>query len=192
MLHVDVDRLRAGRPANHCLRPGRLLDDKGNWRARSRRRRPASRTRPKRFTTIAGTPNPANPTHFSADEAARGIPTSIQWLCGGHRDTLGESLSPCCVSSAEGLPKSLLEAAACGRWSATDVPGCGEVVRWEKPGCCDDTPAHLPLRFPVASASVHCHRTRRLEGWSRAAAEQQRHPCSTSNPRLTTQIPAAD
>ena len=38
-------------------------------------------------------------------------------------------------SRREGLPKSLLEAAACGRpMVATDVPGCREIVRPDETG----------------------------------------------------------
>ena len=48
-------------------------------------------------------------------------------------------------SRREGLPKSLLEAAACGRpMIATDVPGCREIVRPGETGLLvpvDDAPA---------------------------------------------------
>ena len=49
-------------------------------------------------------------------------------------------------SYREGLPKSLLEAAACGRaLIATDVPGCREIVRHEKNGLLVPARASAPL-----------------------------------------------
>ena len=55
-------------------------------------------------------------------------------------------------SYREGLPKSLLEAAACGRaLIATDVPGCREIVQNEKNGLL------VPVRTaaPLAAAMAH-------------------------------------
>ena len=81
---------------------------------------------------IAGTPDPANPTSVSEQEAAAwnrepGI------TCLGHVEDIsalwGRSHIAVLPSRREGLPKSLLEAAACGRpMIATDVPGCREIV----------------------------------------------------------------
>lgn len=49
-------------------------------------------------------------------------------------------------SYREGLPKSLLEAAACGRaLIATDVPGCREIVQHEKNGLLVPVRASAPL-----------------------------------------------
>lgn len=81
---------------------------------------------------IAGTPDPANPTSVSDAEAAswsseRGI------ACLGHVTDIAQLWSRAHIavlpSRREGLPLSLLEAAACGRpLVATDVPGCREIV----------------------------------------------------------------
>jgi glycosyltransferase involved in cell wall biosynthesis len=62
---------------------------------------------------------------------------SVEWW--GHRDDMPSALSAasivCLPSYREGLPKVLLEAAACGRaLVATDVPGCREIVRHEQTG----------------------------------------------------------
>jgi len=56
---------------------------------------------------------------------------AVEWW--GHRGNMSEVLAQahivCLPSYREGLPKILLEAAACGRaLVATDVPGCREIV----------------------------------------------------------------
>jgi glycosyltransferase involved in cell wall biosynthesis len=81
---------------------------------------------------LAGDPDPGNPAaipeaklrHWEAD----GL---IEWL--GHVDDMPSLLASADIvvlpSYREGLPKSLIEAAACGRpLVTTDVPGCREVV----------------------------------------------------------------
>ena len=81
---------------------------------------------------LAGTPDPANPASVSEQEAAGwGQEPGITWL--GHVDDISALWARAHIavlpSRREGLPKSLLEAAACGRpMIATDVPGCREVV----------------------------------------------------------------
>ena len=81
---------------------------------------------------LAGTPDPANPASVSNREAASwGQEPGITWL--GHVDDISALWARAHIavlpSRREGLPKSLLEAAACGRpMIATDVPGCREVV----------------------------------------------------------------
>lgn len=82
---------------------------------------------------VAGTPDPSNPAS---------IPQSVidRWredetiMFAGHigdiRTVWAQSHCAVLPSRREGLPKSLLEAAACGRaMIATDVPGCREIVR---------------------------------------------------------------
>jgi glycosyltransferase involved in cell wall biosynthesis len=97
---------------------------------------------------IAGTPDPANPTSVSEQEAAGwGREPGITWL--GHVDDISALWARAQIavlpSRREGLPKSLLEAAACGRpMIATDVPGCREVVLPGETGLLvpyDNTPA---------------------------------------------------
>jgi glycosyltransferase involved in cell wall biosynthesis len=85
---------------------------------------------------IAGTPDPANPASITQDEAAGWVhEPGIAWA--GHVEDISEFWAKAHVaalpSRREGLPKSLLEAAACGRpLIATDVPGCREIVRpWD-------------------------------------------------------------
>ena len=82
---------------------------------------------------IAGEPDPANPASIPAEEiAAWARRPSIEVL--GHVDDIREVWRRAHIavlpSRREGLPKSLLEAAACGRpMVATDVPGCREIAR---------------------------------------------------------------
>ena len=81
---------------------------------------------------LAGDPDPGNPASIpdSAIEQwqADGI---VEWL--GHVDDMPGLLAQADIvvlpSYREGLPKGLIEAAACGRpLVTTDVPGCREVV----------------------------------------------------------------
>jgi glycosyltransferase involved in cell wall biosynthesis len=97
---------------------------------------------------IAGTPDPANPASVSQQEAAEfGREPGNAWL--GHVDDIAALWARAHIavlpSRREGLPKSLLEAAACGRsMVATDVPGCREIVRAGETGILvpyDDAPA---------------------------------------------------
>jgi glycosyltransferase involved in cell wall biosynthesis len=82
---------------------------------------------------IAGDPDPANPASIPPEEVAGWArQPGLQLL--GHVDDICEVWRQAHIavlpSRREGLPKSLLEAAACGRpIVATDVPGCREIAR---------------------------------------------------------------
>jgi len=101
---------------------------------------------------LVGSPDPDNPASISqkileswANEGG------IEWL--GHRTDIAELLAAshivCLPSYREGLPKSLLEALACGRpIVTTDVPGCRETVR---PGY---NGRLVPARDPVSLAGA--------------------------------------
>jgi glycosyltransferase involved in cell wall biosynthesis len=81
---------------------------------------------------IAGNPDPANPASVTMEEAqAWSQQPGVTWL--GHIPDIVSLWRRCHVavlpSHREGLPMSLLEAAACGRaMIATDAPGCREIV----------------------------------------------------------------
>ncbi|MSO54533.1 MAG: glycosyltransferase family 1 protein [Rhodospirillales bacterium] len=103
-------------------------------------------------TILIGMPDPDNPTSISADQLCEWHDDGlIQWL--GYRDDVAEiwryahiAILP---SYREGLPKSLLEAAASGRpIVATDVPGCREIVQNGKNGFL------VPLQDPLALAQA--------------------------------------
>ena len=81
---------------------------------------------------LVGNPDPGNVTsHTLAEVQTWAKLPGIIWL--GHKEDVREIWKHCHVallmSKREGLPKSLLEAASCGRpIIASDVPGCREVV----------------------------------------------------------------
>ena len=112
---------------------GRLLDHKGVRtlvRAHEILLERGARSR----LLLAGTPDPLNPTSISADLlAAWGKILNLVLL--GHvadvRDVWRQAHIAVLPSrGGEGIPMSLLEAAACGRpLVATDVAGCREVAR---------------------------------------------------------------
>jgi glycosyltransferase involved in cell wall biosynthesis len=101
---------------------------------------------------IAGEPDPANPASVSQTETqAWGREPGITWL--GH---VGDIVSlwrrshiAALPSHREGLPKSLLEAAACGRaMVATDAPGCREICINSQTGLL------VPIENPSALAAA--------------------------------------
>jgi glycosyltransferase involved in cell wall biosynthesis len=111
---------------------GRLLDDKGVRTLISAHEILARRGQPVRLL-IAGDPDPANPVSIPDEEISEwSRRPGIEML--GHvaniTDVWKSAHIAVLASRREGLPKSLLEAAACGRpIVATDVPGCREIAR---------------------------------------------------------------
>jgi glycosyltransferase involved in cell wall biosynthesis len=132
---VDADHLRALPEPDGPLTVGfvgRLLDDKGIRTLIAAHDLLRARGMPLRLL-IAGDRDPANPAAIPVDEIAQwqGRP-GIEWL--GHVTDIGAVWARAHIaalpSRREGLPKSLLEAAACARpIVATDVPGCREIAR---------------------------------------------------------------
>jgi len=111
---------------------GRLVEDKGirtlmSAHAKLTRMGVGIRLR------IAGTPDPANPTSISPDEIDAWARQPNVTYCGFVEDIAAFWASAHIAvlpSRREGLPMTLLEAAACGRpIVATDVPGCREIAR---------------------------------------------------------------
>ncbi len=122
---------------NHFLFIGRLLTDKG-VREFVAAARSVRKTHPGAHFTIIGGPDGGNPAGISGYEATEwGQQAGIHYL-GPVRDvrphlaTAGVVVLP---SYREGLPRTLLEAAATGRpLLATDVPGCREICLPGKTG----------------------------------------------------------
>ena len=102
---------------------------------------------------IAGNPDPANPASVPLDEVEEwSRRPGITWL--GHIDDIVSLWRNChfavLPSHREGLPMSLLEAAACGRsMIATDAPGCREIV------IDDQTGILVPVEDPQRACSGH-------------------------------------
>lgn len=151
---VDVDALR---PLPEPEGPitvgfaGRLLTDKG-IRALVEAHRLLRRERPDIRLLIAGEPDPANPASVTREEAegwAR--EPGITWFgqIGQIRALWERSHIAALPSHREGLPKSLLEAAAFGRpLVATDAPGCREIA------IPDVTGFRVPIEDPTALAAA--------------------------------------
>ena len=101
---------------------------------------------------IAGNPDPVNPASIALSEVEQwGQTPGFVWL--GHVEDIASFWRSCHVavlpSHREGLPVSLLEAAACGRpLVATDAPGCREIV------LDGETGLTVPIENPTALAEA--------------------------------------
>jgi glycosyltransferase involved in cell wall biosynthesis len=150
---VDIERLRpspepAGPPVIGFV--GRLLDHKGIRPLVAAHRLLRAKGLPIELL-IAGTPDPANPASVLPHEVATWSHEAGITLL-GYVDDIATVWARAHIavlpSRREGLPKSLIEAAACGRpMVATDVPGCREVVR-------PDTGLLVPTDDPAALAQA--------------------------------------
>jgi glycosyltransferase involved in cell wall biosynthesis len=180
---VDVDRFSpvsepSGAPTFGFV--GRLLEDKG-IRTLVAAHRLLRRRVPDAKLLLAGTPDPANPASVTEAQAQSwNDEAGIAWL--GHVADIAGFWAKAHVavlpSRREGLPLSLLEAAACGRaMIASDVPGCREVVLHEQTG----------LLFPVDNA------TALAEAMGRMALDPQlRERCAAAARRLVVDKFAAE
>jgi len=128
-------RVARSKESNEELRivlAARMLWDKGIGEFVEAARRLHAENRPLKFI-LAGDPDPGNPAAISEstlrDWQAEGL---VEWL--GHVDDMPTLLAGADMvvlpSYREGLPKTLIEAAACARPLVTcDVPGCRHAVR---------------------------------------------------------------
>ena len=111
--------------------PARLLWDKGVGEFVDATRKLRAQGINARFV-LAGEADPANPASISDEQLATWISEGAIEYAGWRDDmpiVLAQSHIVCLPSYREGLPKSLIEAAAAGRpIVSTDVPGCREVV----------------------------------------------------------------
>jgi glycosyltransferase involved in cell wall biosynthesis len=111
---------------------GRLLDDKGVRTLLAAHQLLAMKGRPVRLL-LAGEPDPSNPASIPAAEIdawRRREGVAVLGHVADIREVWATAHIAVLPSRREGLPKSLLEAAACGRpMVATDVPGCREIAR---------------------------------------------------------------
>jgi len=110
---------------------------------------------------IAGNPDPANPASVTEDEIAAWRREPGLTLL-GHIDDITALWRRCHIavlpSHREGLPVSLLEAAACGRpLVSTDAPGCREIALHEQTGFTvpiEDAPALAQAMLQLAHSPV--------------------------------------
>ena len=124
---------------------------------------------------VAGAPDPENPSSVDSATLARwrDLP-GIAWLGAIEdvRELWRKAHIAALPSRREGLPKSLLEAAAMGRpLVATDVPGCREVARRDVNALLvppDDAPA---LAAALATLAADAEQRRRFGAASRALVE---------------------
>lgn len=155
---------------------GRLLFDKGVAELVEAGRLLAARGAPVRLAMAGGgdAENPANIPQTTLDAWAQ--EDAVEFL--GRREDIPALWRQAAIavlpSYREGLPKALLEAAACGRpLVATDVPGCRDVCRHE------DTGLLVPARDPAALADAIERLARdpalraRLGSAARRAAEEE-------------------
>jgi len=124
------DELVVGKPLRVVL-AARMLWDKGVDEFVNAARLLKAEKRKLQFV-LAGSPDPGNPASIPEktllEWQASGL---VEWL--GHVEDMPAVLAGADIvalpSYREGLPKSLIEAAACARpLITTDVPGCREVV----------------------------------------------------------------
>ena len=124
---------------------GRMLESKGVLDLIEAARLLQARKRRYRIVLV-GAPDPKNPQSISEDVLEKAEAEGLLEYWGWQADILSvlqRSAITVLPSWREGLPKTLLEAAACGvPLIATDVPGCTEIVRHE------DTGLLVPLRNP--------------------------------------------
>ena len=101
---------------------------------------------------LAGESDPGNPSAVPVWQLEQWHDSGIvEWwgACDDMTRVFAEAHIVCLPSYREGLPKVLIEAAACGRpIVTTDVPGCREVVRHEENGLL------VPVRNPTALAAA--------------------------------------
>jgi len=158
---VDCARFTPGgdsapRPRPCVLLAARLLWDKGVAEYVEAARLLRAAGRDVRFL-LAGMPDPGNPAAVPESTLRQWVDEGlVEWL--GHVDDTSELFRSVDVVALpsyyrEGLPKSLIEAAACARaLVTTDMPGCREVVTNERDG----------LLIPPHDAAALAHAIARL------------------------------
>jgi glycosyltransferase involved in cell wall biosynthesis len=171
---VDVARFRPAQPAAtgapRVIFVARLLREKGVETLVEAARRVRA-THPQVRFSVVGEPDPGNPSSITGAELERWRSEgAVEFL--GHRDDVDALMREASIFALptyyrEGVPRSLIEAAASGlALIATDQPGCLEVVQPEVTG------AVIAARDPEALAAA----IRRLAdhpelraAWGRAA-----------------------
>jgi glycosyltransferase involved in cell wall biosynthesis len=131
--------------------PARVIGDKGVHEFVGAARALKNKGRQARFV-IVGRTDPDNPTDVGKSTIRRWQREDlVEWwgFSEDMADTLSKALLVCMPSYREGLPRVLIEAAACGRAIvSTDVPGCREIVKDGENGIL------VPVRDGAATADA--------------------------------------
>lgn len=176
---VDVDHLRPMPEPDGPIAiafVGRLLEDKGIRPLVAAHRLLRERGTPVNLL-IAGTPDPANPASVTQAEAeAWSREPGIEWL--GYVADISTVWRRAHIavlpSRREGLPKSLLEAAACARpMVATDVPGCREIAIRGETGLLVPADDPIALAEAIGQLAASPELRARFGGRARALAERR-------------------
>jgi glycosyltransferase involved in cell wall biosynthesis len=171
---VSSDRSRCDE--FRVLLASRLLWDKGIREYAEAARSLGKRDRPLRFL-LAGDPDPGNPAAVPDAQLAEWQSEGII-ACLGHVDDMAKLYASVDLvvlpSYREGLPKSLIEAAACGLpLVTTDVPGCREVVTNEVNGLIVPARDSGSLAAAIARIADDPDLASRLGRAARETAQQQ-------------------
>ncbi len=133
--------------------PARMLWDKGVGEFVAAAQIVHKQNKNVRFI-LTGNCDPANPAAVPLEQLQSWQREGVVEWCGWQDDMLkvyANSHIVCLPSYREGLPRSLIEASACGRpIVATDVPGCRQVVSHGENGLL------VPIRNAAALADALC------------------------------------
>jgi glycosyltransferase involved in cell wall biosynthesis len=155
---------------------GRMIDDKG-VRVLIKAHRLLRARGENIDLLLAGEPDLENPTSILGSELeAWDKEPGIHWM--GHvehiRDVWEQAHIAVLPSRGEGLPKSLLEAAACGRPSiATDVPGCRQIVIPGETGLLVKVNDEISLANAISELAHDAAGRRRMGAAARLLTEQR-------------------
>jgi len=168
----------APEPAGTCLvvLPARLLRDKGVVEFVEAARLLRAQGVQARFALV-GEPDPGHPAQITQSEIeswrSEGVVEYWGWR-DDMRAVYQQAHIVCLPSYREGMPKALIEAAACGRAIVTcDVPGCREVVRQGDNGILVPLRSVEPLAHALRQLIEDSELRRRMgaRGRERALAE---------------------
>jgi glycosyltransferase involved in cell wall biosynthesis len=180
---VDTEQFSpAAEPAGVCLvvLPARLLRDKGVMEFVEAARVLRKRGVQARFALV-GEPDPGHPAEITVSEIERWRQEGVVEYWGWRDDmrvVFQQAHLVCLPSYREGLPKALIEAAACGLAIVTcDVPGCREVVRDQDNGLLVPARTVEPLAQALGRLLEEAELRRRMgaRGRERALAEFSVH-----------------
>jgi glycosyltransferase involved in cell wall biosynthesis len=126
---------------------------------------------------LIGDPDPGNPATVTEQQLAQWGSVPNLRLLGFRRDIAeqyAQSNIVCLPSYREGLPKSLVEAAACGRTVVTtDVPGCRDAIEPDVSGVLVPPRDARALADAIQDLLEHPEKRRAMSGAGRELAERE-------------------